>query len=738
MSIRGKILIPMILLTVICSAAIFATSVWLFNRGLDDAAYSRISIAARGAEHELDSYKASSLMAAVIVAENEEIVKAVKQENHESVLHAATNLVTTAQVDFCTVLNRRGEVLARTHEPESFGDSLLYQSNISHALEGEVTTVIERGTAVALSVRTGAPIKDENGNIIGVVSLGYRLDTPEFVDTLKAITGCEMTLFLGDVIIATTITEAEGRPAVGYSAVGDTADVIAQVLGGEPFLGKMKNYYGDELIVSYTPIFDVTGEILGVLGVGSHTDDNMGRLRTFTINGLIIFFFVIAAAVASALIISHSIDKRINSMMERIRESEKLEIELENAENASRAKSAFMANMSHEIRTPLNVILGITEMRLRDDSVTGETRDGLEQIFDSGKLLLNIVSDILDHSRIEAGKLKIKPRPYNVPGLISDAAQINRLRYDNKPIEFQLEVAPGTPVTLRGDELRIRQILNNLLSNAYKYTDDGEIKMTVRVEAMPTNGVQRGSETQAGDDVMFIVSVSDTGQGMTAEQLDMLFNEYTRFNIDHNRTVDGIGLGLNITKHLAELMGGSIDVSSEAGKGSVFTVSLPQKRVGEHVCGDEMVEDLRTGRFHDKSTARVNSTRCEQMPYARVLVVDDVISNLYVTSSMLRPYGLTIETVKSGFEAIEKIQAGSEYDIIFMDHMMPKMDGIETVKKLRDMGYTRCILALTANAIVGQSTMFKQNGFDGYISKPIDSRELDRMLKKHISDKRRD
>jgi CheY-like chemotaxis protein/anti-sigma regulatory factor (Ser/Thr protein kinase) len=278
----------------------------------------------------------------------------------------------------------------------------------------------------------------------------------------------------------------------------------------------------------------------------------------------------------------------------------------------------------------------------------------------------------------------------------------------------------------------MKQILNNLLSNAFKYTDRGKVSLSVAVEYAVTDG----NVQEIVDQITLVFRISDTGQGMTQEQLDDLFIEYVRFNTNANRTIEGTGLGMSITKHLVDLMNGEILVESEVDKGSVFTVRLPQKIIDSGVLGRELTENL----LHLNSTRTSNFDKMlhvtrEYMPYGRILIVDDVETNLYVASGLMAPYGLSIETADSGFEAIEKIKNGASYDIIFMDHYMPKMDGIETTKIIRDMGYQHSIVVLTANAITGQAEMFLENGFDAFISKPIDLRQLNSTLNKLVRDK---
>ena len=388
----------------------------------------------------------------------------------------------------------------------------------------------------------------------------------------------------------------------------------------------------------------------------------------------------------------------------------------EMAEQSNKAKGIFLANMSHEIRTPMNVILGISEMQLRNDKLPADALEGFEKICDSGTLLLNIINDILDFSKIEAGKLEIINDVYDIPSLINDTLQINRLRFESSTVKFTLRIDEETPLELIGDEFRLRQILNNLLSNAFKYTEKGEVLLSVH------------AEPEDEDDVSLIIIVKDTGYGMSDEQVKTLFDEYTRFNVKANKLIEGTGLGMSITKRLIGLMGGEIRVESKIGIGSTFTVRIPQMKVGTAVCGNELSEKLQSFRFRSMSISKRARILYEHMPYGKVLVVDDIESNLYVATCMLTPYKLMVDTAGDGYEAVKKIMDGHVYDIIFMDHMMPGMNGIETMKAIRETGYNKPIVALTANAVAGQEELFLESGFDGFISKPIDSRELNNYL----------
>jgi signal transduction histidine kinase/CheY-like chemotaxis protein len=406
-----------------------------------------------------------------------------------------------------------------------------------------------------------------------------------------------------------------------------------------------------------------------------------------------------------------------------MRQEELLHSKIE-AESANKAKSDFLAIMSHEIRTPLNAIIGVSQILLAND-IRDKYRESVEKIHDSGNSLLAIINDILDLSKIESGKLEISPDVFDTPSLIYDTVMLNIVRIGNKPIEMRLEVDENLPSKLYGDELRIKQVMNNLLSNAFKYTEEGIVKLSVRCSCEK-------------DFCVLKITVSDTGQGISKEDLEQLFTEYSRFNASHNRLTEGTGLGLSITKRLAVMMDGDITVDSVFGEGSEFTATLRLSISDSEVIGKETKDRLENFKFVKLGGTDAAKVLIRPMPYGKVLIVDDIETNLFVARGLIEPYRIKTETVTSGQEAIDLIKSGESFDIIFMDHMMPGLDGIEATKIIRKMGYIKPIVALTANAIVGTKTLFFESGFDGYVSKPIDLKNLNKYLVKYILERHKD
>ena len=388
---------------------------------------------------------------------------------------------------------------------------------------------------------------------------------------------------------------------------------------------------------------------------------------------------------------------------------------VEVAEESNRAKTRFLARMSHEIRTPITAVLGVSEIQLRNPAMSPLIEEAFAKIHNSAYTLLGIVNDILDFSKIEAGKMPLLREEYDTESLISDSSQLYLAFLGDKDVAFEVHVDENLPAYLMGDALRIRQIANNLLSNAFKYTESGKVSFTVSWD----NGL--------------VLAIKDTGLGMDADQIEVLYSEYTRFHERGAPYVNGTGLGMSIVYSLANLMGAAISLKSTVGVGTEVAVQIPQDVSRPGTLGKEAAVNLEN--FKAGTWAAKPDFVPDPMPYGKVLVVDDVEANLYVSRGLLDFYGLDIETCESGYDAIEKVKAGKVYDIIFMDQMMPGINGTEATHILRKLDYYHPVVALTANALIGQAEEFMQAGFDGFISKPIQASHLDAILTKFVRDK---
>jgi signal transduction histidine kinase/DNA-binding response OmpR family regulator/HPt (histidine-containing phosphotransfer) domain-containing protein len=420
----------------------------------------------------------------------------------------------------------------------------------------------------------------------------------------------------------------------------------------------------------------------------------------------------------------------ITNALQRNEAAIKLEAALNVAQKANDAKSDFLANMSHEMRTPLNAIIGLSDLTLENEGLSEESYANIEKISTAGQTLLATVNDILDISKIEAGKFELIQTEYDVPSLINDTITQNTLRIGDKPIEFILDISADLPARLYGEELRVMKIFNNLLSNACKYTKEGYVKFAVNC-------------VRNSDDIWMTAVVTDSGIGIKHEDIDKLFAAYNQVNTMANRNIEGTGLGLQITSKMVEMMDGSLTVESEYGKGSVFTVKLRQKFVTDARIGSKVVKNLKSFQYYDEKR-RDNFKRVRvQLPYARVLAVDDNSTNLLVAKGMMKPYGMRVDCLTSGRQAIDAIREEKvKYNAIFMDHMMPDMDGIEATRHIREIGTDYAcnlpIIACTANVIVGNEEMFLSKGFQAFLSKPIDINRLDAIIHHLIRDKEKE
>lgn len=400
----------------------------------------------------------------------------------------------------------------------------------------------------------------------------------------------------------------------------------------------------------------------------------------------------------------------------------RIEIMLEGflkSEATAKAKGAFFAKMSHEIRTPINAVLGMDEMILREP-VSPEVEEYALNIKNAGQSLLSIINDILDTSKLEADKLELVPVDYDLMSILGDCYNMVNIRAHDKGLELRVINDPSVPKCLHGDEVRIRQILTNLLTNGVKYTKVGYVELGVRWQKLD------------GDNMNLIFAVKDTGMGIAPDNLNSIFESFQRVDEKKNKYVEGTGLGLSISKQLIDMMHGTITVESKIDEGSVFTVSIPQKIVGTSALGDFYKSISNRTRVVDKYKEKF------QAPDAKVLVVDDIQMNLDVFKGLLKKTQVQIDTALSGERALDLVNI-KHYDIIFMDHLMPEMDGVETLNKIREMDTKNNetpIIALTANAGPDAERQYKEYGFTDYISKPVKGKHLEEIVLKYLQKER--
>ncbi len=433
----------------------------------------------------------------------------------------------------------------------------------------------------------------------------------------------------------------------------------------------------------------------------------------------IIIYLLISVLIGAFYYLGYKNERNYAAQVEQMKmeeqrqayETKMLKLEKEAADESNKAKSNFLANMSHEIRTPMNAIIGMDEMILRE-SHDGRIRKYALDIQSAGKTLLSIINDILDLSKIESGKMEIVPVEYDISSVLNDLVNMTRGKAEDKGLYYEMKVDPDIPATLYGDEIRVRQIMLNILNNAIKYTEEGTVTLDVSFDR---------------EEQKLKAKISDTGMGIRKEDMGKLFDSFRRLEESRNRKVEGTGLGLNITKQLVEMMNGEIRVESKYGEGSAFTVTVPQK----------VIDTTPIGAFAEHLKRAQSQTEVYRptliAPGAKALIVDDNEMNLEVIAALLQDTKVKVTLALSGEECLAILRE-QQFDVIFLDQMMPGLSGTETLKQIKreHLANGTPVIALTADAIVGARDSYIQEGFTDYLSKPVMYEDLEETLRRYL------
>ncbi|MDR0494272.1 MAG: response regulator [Treponema sp.] len=501
----------------------------------------------------------------------------------------------------------------------------------------------------------------------------------------------------------------------------EDADTIHRMIEGETGAERF-TFDGDDSIIAYLPLTaSDQGWFIAVSSLVAESSFNQVR-RLILISGLLFLGLgMIAASLASGFIAKpfYQIKKQNTQLIELS----------EQVKAAAVAKTNFLANMSFDLRTPLNAIVGLSELSLTKKSVPVDIRGYLERIYESGEKVTDVINDLLDLSNMDSGKFGVMPAEYDLTALINDAAKDNVLRIGSKPVAFYIIPDENLPARLIGDTLRLRQIFNNLLSNAFKHTAAGSVEW-------------RFSAERDGDSVWLVSSVTDTGGGIKRENIEKIFIDYNRFDEDRQHGEGESGMGLTLARRIASLMDGTITVESAYGKGSTFTARIRQKYVNDQVISADFTESLKKYKHNTQKHIDKAEMQRVQLSGKKVLVVDDAEINFEIAHGMIEPYGISVDCVKSAREAVESVhQAATRYDLIFMSRWMSsEIDGKEAVRIIRneiDSEYARTvpIIALTTNTVIGNKDIFLKWGFQDVLSKPLNVHRLDEAINTWLAPK---
>jgi signal transduction histidine kinase len=634
-----------------------------------------------------------SILAAIEMSKNPEAIKAIRERDTENGIRVFTEVLDVYGVNYFTVTDESGYAICRTHEPERFGDSLATQANIANGMQGRISTFYEPGNIVMVSVRTGAPVFDDDGSQIGIIVAGVRVDTSETAQDLKEILGAEVMVFYGDKEISTTITK-KGKLLEDETVSPEIKKIVYD--DKRTFSGTVK-VAGTDFAGYYLPILNSQNQVFASIFVGIPKSD---------LNREINFMFVQTLLIGAISVILSVVLLRA----------------LRGAIAASLAKSNFLANMSHEIRTPMNAIIGM--VAIGENAQDSERKNySFSKIEEASKHLLGVINEILDMSKIEANKLELSPQLFNFERMLRRVVSIINFRADEKKQKFTVQIDSKIPKNLIGDDQRIAQIITNLLGNAVKFTPDGGSIGLSAALLSEENGV-----------CVLELKVTDNGIGMTGEQQARLFSPFNQADNNISRKYGGTGLGLAISKSIVEMMGGTIGVESKPDMGSVFTFTIKVKRAD----GETELSNFRINNDDDQVAPENNLQMYSGIFKGKsILVAEDVDINREVLQMMLENTLLKIDYAVNGEEAVMIFSASPyKYDLIFMDIQMPGVDGYEATRTIRKLNFptarTIPIIAMTANVFKEDIENCLRAGMNDHIGKPIEPEVLFEKLRHYL------
>jgi PAS domain S-box-containing protein len=830
--LSGKIVLAAIIVLI---AAIIVMNIFLSIRLVEhnnSFINEKINSYISGLKLYLDDSKNNSKIAAISMASKPDVIKAVKERDRGELLRLLVpHLVLRAS--YYTISDNEGIVLARTYQPEIFGDSLFYQQNIKDALNGKVSSYFEKGTVVKVSVRTGAPVYDTDGTIIGVISAGVRLDSDATIQELKQLFGCEFSVSLGNERLATTLYQ-DGKNLKGTTIDSGIAEIV--LANKTEYIGDV-NLNGEHHYVFYMPLINAEGKAFAIVSMGLPLTNISAETSLTYIEGIAVilagllfglyFFYqnlrekqqlkttveertaelnrqqeLLKAEYEKSVTVAHwyksildatplpisvtdenmkwtfvnravedflgtkfedmlgkhcsnwnatichtpecgiacakrgerqtffnhksslyqvdvetlqDLHGKISGYIEVVQDITKIKSMAKSqaeAETAASAKSTFLANMGHEIRTPMNSIIGFVELAL-DDDISDKTKDYLNQILENSNWLMELLNTVLDISKYEKGKLELEKIPFNLREIFTHCQSIIKPMAYEKGLELYFYAEPTVGKSLIGDSTRLKQVFDNLLTNAVKYTNSGIVKMHAYVVDINDTDCTIGFE------------VKDSGIGMTPEQMEKVFNSFVQADSSITRKYGGSGLGLTIAKHIVELMGGELEVESTLGVGSKFSFKI--------------VFDI-----IDAPESYLHKRAIEENPLtkpvfdAEILICEDNVMNQRVICEHLDRVGIKQIVAENGKVGVDTVRARKEaglkpFDLIFMDIHMPVMDGLEAAERMGQLKIGTPIVAMTANIMRTDMELMQKNGMLDFIAKPFTSKELWRCLLKYLT-----